>query len=99
MYIVTVTYLTPLDEVDAHLPAHVEFLEANFASGMFLAAGRQVPRTGGVILARAGSRRELDRVLELDPFKQHGVARYQVLEFTPNLVAPGLESLREELRS
>lgn len=99
MFVVTVTYVQPLAEIDALLPAHVAFLDENFAAGRFLAAGRQVPRTGGVILARAGSRQELEQVLGQDPFRQAGAAEYGVVEFTPNRVAEGLEALREDVRS
>ena len=43
----------------------------------------QEPRTGGMILARARDRAELDRLFAEDPFQRAGYARYRVLEFHP----------------
>ena len=95
MYIVDLTYVEPLETVDFHLEAHVAYLKEQYASGVFLASGRKVPRTGGVILARCGSGEELQAVLDRDPFKQNGVARYTVTEFVPSMTAEGLEAFRE----
>ena len=95
MYIVDLTYVKSMETVDFHLEAHVAYLEQQYASGVFLASGRKVPRTGGVILARCGSEEELQAVLDKDPFRQNGVARYTVTEFVPSMTAEGLESLRE----
>jgi uncharacterized protein YciI len=54
---------------------------------MFLISGRMVPRTGGVILATADSRADIEAVIELDPFKEAGVASYQITEFVPTMAA------------
>jgi len=94
MYIVTLTYLRPLDEIDAHMDDHVAWLKRHYASGLFLASGRQVPRVGGVILARSGDRAALDTALATDPFVRHGVARTAVMEFTPSMTARGAEILK-----
>jgi uncharacterized protein YciI len=52
VYIVILTYIKPLDEIDAAIPAHVEWLKKGYAEGIFLASGRRIPRNGGVILAK-----------------------------------------------
>lgn len=93
MFIVDLLYIKSLEEVDANLEAHVAYLNEQYARGVFLASGRKVPRTGGVILARCDSRESLDAVLEQDPFKRNGVARYTVTEFVPSMTAEGLEAL------
>ena len=54
MFIVTLTYLKPVEEIDALMHDHVAWLKKGYADGLFIASGRQVPRTGGVILARSG---------------------------------------------
>ncbi|WP_137936831.1 YciI family protein [Chitinivorax sp. B] len=95
MFVVTLTYLRPIEAVDATLPGHVQYLQRQFADGVFLASGRRVPRTGGVILARADSLTALQAVLADDPFHQLGIARYDVIEFTPTMTAPGLDLLKE----
>ncbi len=63
------------------------------ADGVFVASGRTVPRTGGVILAR-GSRAEVLELVRQDPFHVHGVAEYTVTEFVPTMTSPELEGLR-----
>ena len=93
MFIVNITYKVPLEDVDQHLEAHIAFLNRQYELGTFLASGRKVPRTGGIILAKAENRNALLEVLEADPFKSEGLADYEVIEFVPSKTAPGLESL------
>lgn len=94
MFIVTLSYQVPLDVIDASLQAHSHWLDTQYDDGVFLASGRQVPRTGGVIFADGISREELQRRLALDPFQANNLAVATVLEFTPGRVAPGLERLQ-----
>ena len=94
MFIVTLTYLKPVEEIDALMHDHVEWLNKGYADGLFIASGRRVPRTGGVILARSGDAAGLDAFLAEDPFVIHGAARCDVVEFTPSMTAPGAEVLK-----
>lgn len=93
MFVVLLTYTASLDQVGGCLPAHRELLSNNYATGMFLLSGRKEPREGGVILAKAKSRQALEAVLAQDPFRIHGVADYQIVEFTPTMAAPSLNTL------
>jgi len=88
MFIVSVTYQQPLEVVDQHLADHLAFLDRYFSQGTFIASGRKVPRTGGIILATGVTREQLDAILLEDPFNQHKVARYEVTEFEPNRTGP-----------
>ena len=94
MFIVTLTYLLPVEEVDALMHDHVEWLKKGYDDGLFIASGRRVPRTGGVILARSGDEQALRDPLARDPFVIHGAARCDVVEFTPSMTAPGAEVLK-----
>ena len=94
MFIVTLTYLKPVEEIDALMHDHVEWLKTGYAEGLFIASGRRVPRTGGVILARSGDEPALRANLARDPFVIHGAARVDVVEFTPSMTAPGAEVLK-----
>lgn len=76
------------------MPAHITYLDAQYAAGHFLASGRKEPRDGGVILALADSREALDHILNADPFKQNGIAHYDVTEFMPTKTIPEFEFLR-----
>lgn len=94
MFAITLTYTAPLDEVDAQVPEHMEWIAAQNAAGVFLTSGRRIPRTGGVILAASSVGAEkLAEILAQDPFSVHGLARYDVIEFTPGTTAPGFEVL------
>jgi len=87
MFIISLTYLKPAEEIDQLLAAHRAYLHEQYENGMFLMSGRMVPRTGGVILAVADSRADIEAVIELDPFKEAGVASYQITEFVPTMTA------------
>ena len=97
MYVVTLTYTAPLARIDELLGAHVAWLEQNYDTGVLLASGRRVPRTGGVLLVSGAlPRPELDAVLATDPFAVAGVANYDVVEFVASKTAPGLTALTVE---
>lgn len=93
MFVVTLTYTAPLATVDELVPAHRGWLAEHYSTGVFVASGRRVPRTGGVILARGVSREELDRIMATDPLD--AVRTYEVTEFVPSMTAPELASVAE----
>lgn len=93
MFIVLLTYQVSLDLIDASLEAHSQWLDRQYDDGVFLASGRQVPRTGGVIFAGGVDRSELERRLALDPFQANNLASASVVEFTPGRTVAGLELL------
>ena len=95
MFIVSLTYKSDLEEVDKHLDAHVAYLKQEYANGNFIASGRKIPRTGGVILSCVKNREELESVLEKDPFNKAGIAQYDITEFVPSMVAQGFEILQK----
>ncbi|MFM5313194.1 YciI family protein [Aeromonas caviae] len=95
MFVVTLTYVKPLAEIGALIPAHIAWLERQYAAGHFLASGRRVPRVGGVILAQGVSRDALEAMLAEDPFKQAEAADYQVVEFVPTMTSAKAACLRE----
>jgi uncharacterized protein YciI len=96
MYIVTLTYTAPLERIDAYLPAHRAWLAEHTARGLFLMAGRKQPRDGGILVAHAADRAELDAALRDDPFAQAGLATYAVTEFIPTMTAEALAAWRAE---
>ncbi|MEZ5588729.1 MAG: YciI family protein [Sedimenticolaceae bacterium] len=93
MFVVSITYKAELSEVDNYISEHVAYLEQYYDKGNFIASGRKVPRTGGVILAHAESREKLIAILQEDPFYKADVASYEVTEFVPSKVGQGFESL------
>ncbi len=93
MFILSLTYLKGNDKADKHMEPHMAWVKEGYARGWFLASGRKVPRTGGVIFAR-GERAELEAYVAADPFTIHGVAAYEVQEIVLTTVVDGLEGLK-----
>ncbi len=90
--LVLLTYVRPLEEVDAQMPAHVAWLEAGLREGAFLIAGRRDPRTGGVILMR-GTAEDARRIAATDPFVTRGVAEAEVIAFNASFAQPDIAAL------
>ncbi|MER7561560.1 YciI family protein [Streptomyces sp. NPDC048523] len=95
MFVLELTYTAPLEAVDAVLPAHVVWLDEQYAKGLFLASGPKNPRDGGVIIAVAEDRARIEEVTAGDPFVSAGVCAYRVTEFAATKTAPALEPYRE----
>lgn len=95
MFVVLLTYKRPLPEIDRTMRAHVAFLEAGYRAGLFLASGRQVPRTGGVILAVAPGREALETLMHQDPFIREGLASFEIVEFLTSLHHPALSGFAD----
>lgn len=95
MYVIVLTYTAPLEALDAAMAAHRAFLDRQYAAGVFIASGPQIPRTGGVIIARGLDRAALERVPREDVFHQQGLATYQLIEFQARGVAPALAAFAE----
>lgn len=95
MYIVSLNYVKPIEDVEKHLEAHVAFLDKYYESGNFIASGRKNPRTGGVILCNAENKEALNDILSEDPFNVNAIAEYEVTEFFPNKFAEGFEDFVE----
>jgi uncharacterized protein YciI len=81
MFVIELIYKADLSAIDAHMPAHVLFLKKYYASGNFLLSGRKIPRDGGIILAVAKNRQQIEAIIEEDPFYAHGLADFRIIEF------------------
>jgi uncharacterized protein YciI len=93
MYVVLLTYMKPWSEVMRLAPAHRAYAATRYADGSYLMSGRKPDRSGGVILALARDRAALDEVLSGDPFWREQVARYDVVEFLPQMAAERFSDL------
>jgi uncharacterized protein YciI len=81
MFVIELIYKADLAEIDAHMSKHVAFLKKYYAAGNFLVSGRKIPRDGGIILAVGTSRRQIEAIVEDDPFYVHGLADFRIIEF------------------
>jgi uncharacterized protein YciI len=93
MFVIELIYRAELGEIDANMKAHVSFLKVNYAAGRFLVSGRKVPRDGGIILARADSREQIEAIVQQDPFVARGLADYRIIEFRESQRASNLDGL------
>lgn len=94
MFLIVLRYIKSLDEVDLFVAEHRAFLDQHYASGHFLLSGRKEPRDGGVILANACTRSEIDVIVCSDPFYRENIAAYEVIEFLPTMAATALAHLK-----
>lgn len=81
MFVIELTYKADLADIDAHMATHVEFLKKYYAAGTFIVSGRKIPRDGGIIVATGTSREHIQAIVEEDPFYQHGLADFRIIEF------------------
>ncbi|MCF6689264.1 YciI family protein [Raoultella terrigena] len=93
IYVVVLTYIKPLEEVDSHISEHVEWLKQGYSDGVFLASGRRIPRNGGVILAKSDSIESLKARLSQDPFQKLKIANADIIPFDSSMSAPLLENI------
>jgi len=94
MFILALTYVKPNEEADKHMEPHMAWVREGYAKGWFLASGRKVPRTGGVVLA-IGQRAEIDAYVAQDPFTVNGIAEYEITEVAITTTAAGLDILKD----
>jgi uncharacterized protein YciI len=93
MFIIDLNYIVPLGKLDTHMTEHVKYLHKYYKMNVFVASGRKVPRTGGIILALAKSREEVDQIISEDPFYIHKLAEFTVTEFLTSQHHPDLKKL------
>lgn len=91
MFIIELRYTAPLAEIDAQMPAHMQYLKKYYASGYFLVSGRKIPREGGIILTVGDSREEVEAIAREDPFCARGLADYRVIEFRASQTAGDIQ--------
>ena len=93
MYIIDLNYIVPLEELDAHMTEHVKYLHRDYKQNKFVTSGRKVPRTGGIILALADSKEEVEQIISEDPFFIHKLAEFNITEFLTSQMHPQLKPL------
>lgn len=93
MFLINLSYKVELALVDQHLPAHLIYLEEQYAANNFVLSGRKQPRTGGIILSPLTDKAALLRILAKDPFHAQGLADYEIIEFIPSKASAALVAL------
>lgn len=93
MFVIELIYTAQVAEIDASMPAHMAYLKKHYAAGRFLISGRKVPREGGIILALAESREQIEAIVNEDPFVARGLADFRVIEFRESQRAESIDAL------
>jgi uncharacterized protein YciI len=95
MFIIELIYKAPLTDIDAHMAAHVVFLKKHYTSGNFLVSGRKIPRDGGIIVAVGKNRQQIEAIVKEDPFHQHELADFRIIEFRASQRADDIQKRME----
>ena len=82
-YVIEITYRVPMSRIEQTVAAHRAHLQTGYDSGLMLASGPQQPRVGGILIARASSRAELEAFIAQDPYRLEELADYRLIEFQP----------------
>lgn len=91
MFILSLKYIKPLEEVEKELQNHVQYLEKYYSLHKFICSGRRNPRIGGIILCNAKNMEEVNTIINEDPFYINKIAEYEIVEFLPTKYADGFE--------
>jgi uncharacterized protein YciI len=94
VFIISITYKKHREELDVHMEDHMAYVRRQYAKGHFLASGRKIPRTGGIILSNVNTRAQLDEIIQQDPFYQHQLVDFEVIEFSITNTCSELELLK-----
>ena len=87
MFVISLRYIKPLSEIDRLMDEHRKFLKGHYKSGAFLMSGKKEPRVGGIIIATAASKAEIEAIIKQDPFHREKAAEYEIIEFLPTMTA------------
>ena len=91
-FFVEITYTAEPKQMAAIRPEHRAYVQSGYERGLLLLSGPQKPMTGGLVVARAKSKQEVERFFAFDPYRLNGVAIYRFVEFTPVFFQPFLEN-------
>lgn len=97
MFVINLHYIAPLDALDVHMKEHVAFLQKYYKEEVFIASGRKVPRTGGIILAVGRTKEEIEAIMQEDPFCTNGLAEVTITEFLTSQTHPAFKKLLKEV--
>ncbi|MGB4191413.1 MAG: YciI family protein [Rickettsiales bacterium] len=97
LFLVILKYIAPLEEIDKYRSEHLKYLEQYYQENIFIASGPQIPRFGGVIMARVENRKKLYKIIAKDPFNKNLCAEYQIHEFEVTNSIPAFQYFLETI--
>jgi uncharacterized protein YciI len=91
-FFVEITFTAEPKQMAAVRPEHRAYIQTGFERGLLLLTALQKPATGGLAIAKAKSRSELERFIAFDPYRLKGVATYRIVEFSLVFHQPFLDN-------
>ena len=82
-FVIEIIFKAHIEKIEAVLEEHRNFLQTGYEKGLLLMSGPQLPRIGGVVIARSNSMEEIAEFFSNDPYNLQGLAHYQYIEFNP----------------
>ncbi|MCU7497179.1 MAG: hypothetical protein HF314_01995 [Ignavibacteria bacterium] len=82
-FICEIVYKAPIEKIEEATLEHRGFLRQGYDEGFLLLSGPQVPRTGGIVIAKGESMEAVAEFFNNDPYKKKGLAEHTFIEFTP----------------
>ena len=95
MFIISLNYISEIKNIETHLESHVNYLKEQYQLRNFIASGRKVPRTGGIIMSNLKNKTVIEELIKQDPFYQNNLAEYTITEFVPTMTSKELEFLKK----
>ncbi|MCX6150882.1 MAG: YciI family protein [Ignavibacteriales bacterium] len=82
-FVVEIIYKVSIDKIESTTMEHRSFLRTGYDMKKILLSGPQVPRIGGMLIARGESMEEIVEFFKDDPYQKKGLADYHFIEFHP----------------
>jgi uncharacterized protein YciI len=82
-YVIEIIYKAPVEKIEESRSEHRNFLKTGYEKKIILMSGPQVPRIGGMIIARGESMEAVSEFFKSDPYQTKGLAEYKYVEFKP----------------
>ena len=80
MYALIIDYIKSPQEVDNHMPAHLDWVKKHIAKKNLLLAGPKKCRLGGVIIAKSMELNTLKEIIAEDPFYEKNLVDYRIID-------------------
>lgn len=91
MFIVSVTFIKPMDEVNTVMEPHRDYLKKYFEEDKIIGwVSKTDPDNGGFIFFNSHSHEEVEALVALDPFYTHAVATHDIYGVTANKMKDNL---------
>lgn len=91
MFLLKLTYIKPIEDIDAFIVEHREWLDTLYTNKETVCSGPMNPRNGGIIFLSVSSRQRAEEIVMADPFHREELATYEIIEFNPIKFDPAFQ--------